>query len=362
MRIGMDCQSLGVGARHGFSTYLDNLLRVFRARHPEHDIRMWTCTDRAGWRIPHQLWWDQVQVPWLGYRDQVDLIHTPAFSGPVVSRVPVVMTVMDMLYTRYPEWLPNRRAQWYWGRWIPFASRHASAVIAPSDATKRDLVVLGGVPPDRITVIPLAVDPVFMSQPATSDIEAYRVRKGLTMPYILYVGILDRRKDLGGLLRAYAAVCQKLKKVRLVIAGHVIRGRSNLPEEIDAAGLGEQVLLPGYVPDRELPLLYAGASLFVYPSWWEGFGLPPLEAMAMGVPVITYRTSSLPEVVGDAAILIDPPFDPADLEVAVRSVFEDEGRRDAMIAKGKQRITAFSWEAAADRTMDVYRQCMAHGG
>jgi glycosyltransferase involved in cell wall biosynthesis len=238
----------------------------------------------------------------------VDILHVPAFSGALVRSCPLVLTVHDLLYIRHPEWLPTPRARWYWGRWIALTARHATAVIVPSEATKRDVVELGGVAPGLVTVVYEAVDPQFLKRPPQAEIDAYKKRLGLDRPYILYVGVIDRRKDLSGLVRAYGQLRSRVKEYRLVIAGHLIKGRSRLPEEIEALGLGEHVLLPGYVPDADLSLLYAGASLFVYPSWLEGVGLPPLEAMAQGVPVVTYRSASLPEVVGDAAILIDPPF------------------------------------------------------
>ena len=359
MRVGLDCQALGSGLRQGFSSYLGNLLRTLKTRYPEHQFVNWTCNHGPGWRLPNQFWWDQVQIPWSAFNAKVDVIHTPAFSGPVLRHSPLVITVMDLLYTRHPEWLPTQRARWYWGRWIPFTARRATAVIAPSEATKRDLVSLAGIPPERITVIPLAVDKHFLTVPTEDQVQAYRVRQGLDGPYILYVGSIDHRKDLLGLIRAYAKARTCLKTLRLVIAGHLLRGQASLLEEIRASNLTEDVLLPGHVPDQELLLLYAGARAFVYPSWWEGFGLPPLEAMAMGVPVITYRSSSLPEVVGDGAILIDPPFTVDALESAMIQVLLDESTRADLIARGQRRVKAFSWEKTAEQTLSVYERCRA---
>ncbi len=359
LRIGLDCQALGAGVRHGFSTYLGNLLRALRAHFQEHEFVEWSCHHGPGWRIPNQLWWDQARVPWRAWREHVDLLHVPAFSGALLRPCPLVLTVHDLLYIRHPEWLPTGRAGWYWGNWIALTARHATAVIVPSEATKQDLVELGGVTPDRVTVVYEAVDPHFLKVPAKADVDAYRVRHGLDRPYILYVGVIDRRKDLSGLVRAYGQLRSRVKDHRLVIAGHLIKGRSTLSEEIEALGLGDQVVLPGYVPDSELPLLYAGASLFVYPSWLEGFGLPPLEAMAQGVPVITYRNSSLPEVVGDAAVLIDAPYPVDALAEAMLKALEDDGLRQGLIARGYRRRDEFSWERAAEETMAVYQRCLA---
>lgn len=358
MRIGIDCQAFGAGVRHGFTTYLGNLLKALRQRYPSNEFLEWHCAYHKGWRIPHQLWWDQGRIPWRAFRARVDLIHAPAFSGAVCRAQPLVLTVHDLLYARYPDWLPSRRARWYWATWIPYTARHASAVIAPSEATKQDLVSFAGVPAHRIAVVPLAVDPLFSRKPTCEDVQAYRVRQGLTEPYVLYVGAIDRRKDWHGLLRAFGQARARVKSLRLVIAGLVSPGRTHLLEEIRTMGLGNEVDLPGHVADRDLPLLYAGAALFVYPSWWEGFGLPPLEAMAMGVPVIAYRNSSLPEVVGDAAVLLDPPYAPHAFGETMERLVTDDALRADLIAKGHRQAGTFSWQRSAEQTMAVYAGCV----
>ena len=358
MRIGIDCQVFGTGVRHGFTTYLGSLLKTLRQRYPSAEFLEWSCRYHAGWRIPHQLWWDQGRIPWRAFRERADLIHAPAFSGAVCRAQPLVLTVMDLLYTRHPEWLPTQRARWYWATWIPFTARRASAVIAPSEATKQDLISLAGVPAHRITVVPLAIDPLFSRKPACEAVQAYRVRQGLAEPYVLYVGAIDRRKDWHGLLQAFVQARARVKSLRLVIAGLVSRGRTPLLEEIQTMGLGNDVVLPGHVADQDLPLLYAGAALFVYPSWWEGFGLPPLEAMAMGVPVITYRNSSLPEVVGEAAVLLDPPYAHNILADAIERLLTDQGLRDDVIAKGYRQVKRFDWQQIAEQTMTVYASCV----
>lgn len=358
MRIGIDCQAFGAGVRHGFTTYLGNLLKTLRQRYPSTEFLEWHCAYHKGWRIPHQLWWDQGRIPWRAFRERVDLIHAPAFSGAVCRAQPLVLTVMDLLYTRYPEWLPTQRARWYWATWIPLTARHASAVITPSEATKQDLISFAGVPAHRITVVPLAIDPLFSRKPTCEEVQAYRVRQGLTEPYVLYVGAIDRRKDWRGLLQAFGQARARVKSLRLVIAGLVSPGRTHLLEEIQTMGFGNDVEMPGHVADRDLPLLYAGAALFVYPSWWEGFGLPPLEAMAMGVPVITYRNSSLPEVVDDAALLLDPPYDHKLLADAIERLLTDHMFRDELIVRGYRQVRRFDWQQIAEQTMAVYARCV----
>lgn len=358
MRIGIDCQAFGAGVRHGFTTYVGNLLAALRRGYPDNEFLEWPCRYHAGWRMPHQLWWDQGRIPWRALRGGVDLIHVPAFSGALCRMQPLVLTVHDLLYTRHPEWLPTARARWYWATWIPFTARHASAVIAPSEATKEDLIALAGIPADRVTVVPHAVDPLFSRRPSTEAIRAYRERHALTDPYVLYVGAIDRRKDWQGLLKAFAHLRRTHPSFRLVIAGHVGGRRSDLTEAIRAADGDHAVVLAGHVPDQDLPALYAGAALFVYPSWWEGFGLPLLEAMAMGVPVIAYKISSLPEVVGDAGILLDAPYAHTALAESMERLITDETLRGELIEKGFRQAAAFSWERAAEQTMTVYAGCV----
>ena len=358
MRIGIDCQVFGAGVRHGFTTYVGNLLAALRRRYPDSEFVEWPCRYHAGWRMPHQLWWDQGRIPWRALCGDVDLIHSPAFSGALCRAQPLVLTVHDLLYTRYPEWLPTGRARWYWRTWIPFTARHASAVIAPSEATKEDLVALAGIPAERVTVVPHAVDPLFARRPSDEAIRACRERYGLANPYVLYVGAIDRRKDWQGLLSAFAHVQRNYRSLRLVIAGHASGQRSDLTGALKAADVESSVVLTGHVSDEDLPALYAGAALFVYPSWWEGFGLPPLEAMAMGVPVIAYKTSSLPEVVGDAGILLDPPFAHTALAESMERLIEDRTLRSALIEKGFRQAATFSWERAAEQTMTVYAGCV----
>jgi glycosyltransferase involved in cell wall biosynthesis len=147
-------------------------------------------------------------------------------------------------------------------------------------------------------------------------------------------------------------------EVRLIIVGHIIPGRSRIHEHIQAFNLADSVFCIGHVPDSELTQLYAGSSLFVYPSWFEGFGLPLLEAMAMGVPVISYRTSSIPEVVGEAAILIDPPFGYEDLARTMEQVLTNVSYRDALVEKGSRWVKQFSWDRVAEKTMAVYERCL----
>jgi glycosyltransferase involved in cell wall biosynthesis len=267
------------------------------------------------------------------------------------------MTIHDMAPTRDPELLPHSRSRWYWGRWIPFTARFAEALLVPSQATKLDLVRLGRISEDRIHVTPWGV-PMDPDDCPPETIE--RVKRAYRLPerYLLYVGTIDRRKDYATLLRALLRLDQPLS---LVLAGTLIEGRTDFPALVERLGLGARVRFLGYVPQEDLPALYRGAAAFVYPSFYEGFGLPPLEAMACGTPVVSYNAASLPEVVGEAGILLDPPWTPEALAAEIHRLLEDEALRLELRARGFEQAKRFDWAETARRTVRVYEAVGGNG-
>src|SRR5207237_3449240 len=177
------------------------LLRQLRRDYPDDQYVVIRPRDPTRWRIPQQLLWDQAIFPWRGWRAGADLLVSPARSGPVARGRPLVMTVPDLAPTRHPEWLPTRRSRWYWGRLIPFTARLATAVVVPSESTRRDLLELAGIPPGRVSVVPWGALLPPQEVPA-AEVAAVRRRYQLDAPYLLYVGTIDRRKDLATLVRA----------------------------------------------------------------------------------------------------------------------------------------------------------------
>ncbi len=352
MRIAFDGQGMQApltGA--GRAAHL--LVERLRRDYPRDEYVIVHAGDRSRWRIPHQLVWDQADFPWRAWRAGADLLVSPGMSGPVVRRSPLAMTVHDLAPTRHPEWLPTRRSRWYWGRWIPFTARFATVVVAPSEATRRDLVELAGVDGRRVRVIPWGA-PLGSRQVGAAEIESVRRRHGLDGPYLLYVGTVDRRKDLVTLVRALELLPEPLD---LALAGTLIAGRTRLLEIVRDSGLDRRVRFLGFVPDADLPGLYAGAAVFVYPSHYEGFGLPPLEAMACGAPVVSYNVTSLPEVIGDAGLLLDPPVTPSDLAKALSRVIDDRTLRRELTARGREQVRHFDWSTTARLTHEAYAGC-----
>jgi glycosyltransferase involved in cell wall biosynthesis len=267
--------------------------------------------------------------------------------------IPTVLTVHDLLFHRLPEHhkVLNR---WYLNWTMPLYCRRADHIIAVSHTTRRDLIDLYRIPPDKITVIYEAADPKFRPQ-SQEVIEAVRARHNLPERFLFYVGTIEPRKNLTRLLHAWEPLYQAGDAPPLVIGGK----RGWLADEffaaLEASPCRENVTLTGYVPDADLPGLYGAATAFTFPSVYEGFGLPPLEAMACGTPVACSNTPSIAEVVGDAALLFDPEDIGAMRDVLRRILgpHHDDLRAD-LRARGLQRAAQFSWEQTARETLAVY--------
>ncbi len=284
----------------------------------------------------------------------LDVLHSPDFIPPRYTRCPTVITVHDLAFLKYPRFLTRTSARYY-GQ-VDLAARQANHIIAVSESTKRDTVQLLGVPEDKITIIYEAAHPLFAPINDPTQLAQVRERHHLPENFVLFVGTIEPRKNLPTLLRAFRRLRDHYKSdAVLAIAGN----RGWLYEQVDQVvaelKLEEAVRFLGGVPNEELVYLYNAAKLFVLPSFYEGFGLPPLEAMACGTPVVVSNISSLPEVVGDAGILINPE-DVEALTVAMWRVLSDDQLRNEMREKGLKRAATFSWKRAAQETLQVYRQ------
>ncbi len=298
---------------------------------------------------PHHRW-EQVLLPLELATEPIDLLHGPDFVVPRRRRCPAVVTVHDLAFLRYPEILTvdSRR---YYGQ-VRRVVAEVQRVIVDSRQTAADVQELLGVPAERVRVVHLAPTP--LGPPTAETVENVRARYGLDGRFLLYVGTLEPRKNLATLLRAFARL-PAAAAVRLVLAGP--RGWLDEPVVAAAARQGERVRLLGPVPADDLAALYAAATAFVFPSLYEGFGLPPLEAMAAGTPVVAARASCLPEVLGDAALLV-PPIDEEALAAALGRLLDDPALRDDLRARGLAQAARYSWERTAAATLAVYREAL----
>jgi glycosyltransferase involved in cell wall biosynthesis len=279
-----------------------------------------------------------------------DLYHGMNYHVPRVA-FPSIVNIYDLSYLLFPQYFTRKRLNDIRGK-VASSIKRADRILTGSESTKADIVNFLKVQEERIEVIQFGVEEAF--KPQGSE-EAVSIRKKLSLPerFILFVGTIEPRKNIISLLRAYRKLGRS--DIGLVVAG----GRGWLFEEIfrevGRLNLHGKVLFPGRVSEADLPALYSAASVFVYPSVYEGFGFPPLEAMACGTPVITSNTSSLPEIVGDAGIRVNPE-DSGGIAEAIGSVLDDNSKRDEMRMKGIERAKRFSWETCARKTLRLYRE------
>jgi glycosyltransferase involved in cell wall biosynthesis len=297
----------------------------------------------GGMRGPAGHAWEQLYLPMAV---QGRLLWSPNNTGPLTVGHQIC-TIHDLIPLEHPEWFSAQFSAWY--RYLlPRLTRRAAHLIAVSEYTKQRLQELLRIPESRITVIPNGVDPAF--QPASPDrVERARTALGVGPgPYLLCVGSVEPRKNIGRLLEAWRMAQSRVAEdVTLVVAGGA--GASRVFSEVLLGELPARVRFTGYVPDEHLAALYTGAAAFIYPSLYEGFGIPPLEAMACGVPVITSHNTSLPEVTGGAAMLVDPR-EPEAMAEAVVALFRNEELRRELTVKGLARAAGYSWESVARET------------
>ncbi len=295
---------------------------------------------------------DFLRVPMDRWIPGIDVFHGTDHLLPPLRRARTVFTLHDLIFKFFPEYhLPLNRA--FLGVMLPRFLRRADAIIAVSECTKRDAIRLYHLPPEKITVIYEGVDPALRPVEDKNLIAQARARYAHGQPFILYLGTIEPRKNIVALIDAVRALRARGLPHRLLIAGR--KGWLYQPtlDHVAQMGMSDAVDFLDYVPDAELPALFSACDAFVFPSLYEGFGLPPLEAMACGAPVVCSNTSSLPEVVGDAAVLFDPR-DIGEIASAIERVVSDAALRDELRAKGIAQAAKFSWERAARETLAVY--------
>jgi len=301
-----------------------------------------------------KLFWPNFILPTGAARNGFDLIHcTTPYGTFMPCRYKNVITVCDVTPLLFPG-THGRMNVWHHRIALPAILKRADRVITISDCSKRDIVRLYGLPEEKVTVTLLAADLCYRKMRPDGGGELVT---SLPRPYILNVGTLEPRKNLEGLLRAFARAKKAGIPHTLVITGARGWGESRLAPLPEELGISDSVVFTGFVEDEDLPHLYANADFFVYPSLYEGFGLPVLEAMACGTPVITSDSSSLPEVAGDAAILVDPKSE-AELSSAIRNLAGDPSRRLIMREKGLKQAGKFSWERTVSETLQVYEEIL----
>jgi glycosyltransferase involved in cell wall biosynthesis len=279
-----------------------------------------------------------------------DLYHGLNYHVPRVA-FPSIVNIYDLSYLLFPQYFTRKRLNDIRGK-VASSIKRADKILTGSESAKADIVNFLKVPGKRIKVTPFGVEETFKPQ-SSEEVSLIRKKHNLPERFILFVGTIEPRKNIISLLRAYHKLVRS--DVGLVIAGGHGWLFEEIFREVSRLNLREKVMFPGRVSETDLPALYSAASVFVYPSVYEGFGFPPLEAMACGVPVIVSNTSSLPEIVGDAGILVNPE-DSSEIAEAIRSVLDDDSKRENMRTKGIERAKRFSWEKCAGETLRIYAE------
>ena len=281
----------------------------------------------------------------------MDVYHSPNFIAPAVKKVPIVITVHDLAFVKFPSRFPvphNYRT------YISTSVKRSSKIIAVSASTKQDLIELFDLPEEKTEVIYQGLDTERFKPLPTSAVKNFLSDRGLPEKYFIFVGTLEPRKNLVTLLKAFCDIkTQKKDPHKLLVVGEKGWHYRDIFQMVASLEISREVIFLGYVPEEELPYLYNGADLLLYPSLYEGFGFPILEAMACGTPVITSNISSLPEVAGKAAVLVDP-MDEKGLKLAIESLISDKNTYVRYQELGFARVKKFSWERCAMKTLDVY--------
>jgi len=354
---------------HGVGSYVRNLARRLAALDRENQYTLYVSPENAvhfeglGPNVrlvqgpagrPRRALWEQAELPLDLVRRQVDLFHGPGFVVPLFGACPRIVTLHDMTFSLFPREHTFARRH-YFNVMVPLSARAADIIIAISESTRTDLVRLLGVKPEKVRVIHLAAGEEFRPGRDPDRLLQVRRKYGIERRMILYLGMIEPRKNLQRLVGAFARLKDLREECCLVLAGSLGWGGNDLLRAVEAHGLKEEVILPGYLDDADLPALYSAAEVFVYPSLYEGFGIPVLEAMACGTPVITSKVSSMPEIAGDAAVLVDP-LSVDDLAGALSRVLLNKNQQQQMSERGLQRSRQFTWERTARETLRAYRE------
>lgn len=361
MLIGIDASRAVAAHPTGTEVYSRRLIQALLRLESPHRFRLYfreppAAESFAGadlCTIPFPRLWTHLRLSWEMARRPPDVLFVPAHVLPLVHPRASLVTVHDLGYLHFPETHP-RLQRLYLDVSTRWNARAAAHVLADSEATKADLVARYAIPPDKISVAYPGYDQTLVSTRDPARMAAVKTRYGIAGDYFLYLGTLQPRKNLARVIDAFASI---ETEAVLVLAGKRGWLYDDLFSQVRRLGLEKRVLFPSYVPEEDKIALLSGALAFVFPSLYEGFGLPVLEAHAGGCPVITSTTSSLPEAAGDAALLVDPQ-DTSTIATAMQRLADDLTLRKALVERGFTNARRFSWAACARTVLDAIEECV----
>lgn len=364
MRIGIIARSL-TGSMSGTKRYLSNIIRALLATDLKNEYVIYydqeSCLDKNPSamekviKMPTKLLWDHIALPLAVRRDRIDVLLCTRNVIPLFVTCKSVVTVYDLSYILYPRYY-NLTDSLYMNLGIRWSMGKSSAIIAISQNTKADLVSRLRVKPEKIHCVYLATNENYGLIEDRAQLGNVREKYKLPSEFILSVAGLQPRKNLPNLIKAFCLAKQRLEVThKLVMIGAPLRQHSAILNEVDASPVRSEIVWLKFVPEEDLPAIYNLATLFVFPSLYEGFGLPLLEAMACGCPVVCSNTSSLPEIAGNVAILVNPTS-VEQLADGICRVLTEDNLRNSLIKKGLKRVSSFSWERAAKETLEVFEE------
>jgi glycosyltransferase involved in cell wall biosynthesis len=364
MRIAIDARKLH---DFGIGTYIRNVLRGLAALDGESDYVV-LCRPPdvealghlgANFRPvaelarPYSIG-EQIRIPLSLVRERAHLFHEPHYVLPSATRCRSVVTIHDCIHLMFPQYLPGAMAHWYARAMMWSAVNRSDRILTVSEASKRDIMRFFDIPPEKIAVIYNAIDERFLAPPDLERMDLIRQRYQLDYPFLLYVGNIKPHKNVERLIDAFGVVrARGHDDLRLVVIGDEVSKYPALRQAVHRHRLDKYVRFLGFQPYETLAGFYRLARAFVFPSLYEGFGLPPLEAMACGTPVVTSNVSSLPEIAGRAALLIDP-YDRLSIADAIDRVVSDESLRVDLVRRGLARARDFSWSQSVAAIHDIY--------
>lgn len=369
MRIGIDARKLH---DFGIGTYIQNLLRELAKIDQQNEYVLFTRPQDVSVaaslgenfravpnRSAHYSIAEQISIPLAVKREHLDLFHATHYVLPALTPSKTVVTIHDCIHLMFPEYLRHHLGYAYARASLYIAAHKSDRIFTVSEQSKRDILKFFKVRPEKIVVTPNAIDERVSVPPTEEQVTQTRERYQLSHSYLLYVGNIMPHKNLERLIEAFHLVrTQGRSELELLIIGDEISKLQALRRAVHKYDIHRYVRFLGYVPDRTLAVLYRLASVFVFPSLYEGFGLPPLEAMASGTPVVTSNVSSLPEVVGEAAILVDP-YSAQAIADGILQVLRSTHLRDDLRRRGLKRSQEYSWARSVQRVREIYGEVLS---
>jgi len=366
MKVGIDCRELRPYIT-GIGRILLEFLREARRKTKHFDFILFgnQFTDFSSFpdvfedyrkvilREKLTLWWDQIQLKNAIKKNNIDVFFSPYYKIPLLTKTKTILSIFDVTYLLVEPYRSSFGNKFYIKNFIQLASRKAKRIITSSHSTKSDLLENLHLPEEKIEVVYLGVNPKFQAIVEKNERDAVKKKYEIPKKYLLYVGNFLPHKNLKNLVAAYNLLPENIKdEYSLVLGGGGPKISSRGGEQSGLSDL-QSIITSGNILDEDLPALYSGAELFVFPSLYEGFGLPPLEAMACGCPVISSNTSSMPEVLGDAALFFNPNHI-GEMSLAIRKILEDEHLRNSFRQKGHERAKLFTSEKMAERMLAIF--------